>query len=70
MGSGSTCVAALMEGRRYIGIEKEEKWFATAETRIREAMAMPDLFVYGDVIAEQKTKQETALDSAGTVADQ
>ena len=31
---------------------------------------MPDLFVYGDVIAEQKTKQETALDSAGTVDDQ
>ena len=31
---------------------------------------MPDLFVYGDVIAEQKTKQGTALDSAGTVADQ
>lgn len=68
MGSGSTCVAAMMEGRRYIGIEKEARWFATAEERIREVERQPELFVYGDTIAEQKTKQGTALDSAGTVA--
>ena len=37
MGSGTTCVAAIMEKRRYIGIEKDPKYFAVAEKRIKEA---------------------------------
>lgn len=37
MGSGTTCVAAIMENRQYIGMEKEPKYFAVAEKRIREA---------------------------------
>lgn len=38
-------MAAVMEGRRYIGIEKERKWFEEAEKRIREAGRQLDLFV-------------------------
>lgn len=37
MGSGTTCVAALNTGRKYIGFEKEEKYFLVAEERIRKA---------------------------------
>lgn len=34
MGSGSTGVAALNTGRRFIGIEKDQKWFEVARGRI------------------------------------
>lgn len=34
MGSGTTCLAAKLEGRGYIGIEREPKYFETAKTRI------------------------------------
>ncbi len=36
MGSGTTCVAAIIEKRQYIGIEKDPKYFAIAEKRIKE----------------------------------
>lgn len=37
MGVGSTCVAAVNAGRKYIGIEKDDKYFAIAKERIEEA---------------------------------
>lgn len=37
MGSGSTGVAALREGRGFIGVEREPKYFEIACRRIREA---------------------------------
>ncbi len=37
MGSGSTGVACLNTGRKFIGIEKEEKYFNIAKDRIEEA---------------------------------
>ena len=37
MGSGSTGVAAVMEGREFIGIELEEKYFSLAQERIKGA---------------------------------
>lgn len=37
MGSGSTCVAAVRTKRRYIGIEKEQKYYDIAVKRVREA---------------------------------
>lgn len=36
MGSGTTCVAAIKENRHYIGIEKDPKYFAVAEQRIKD----------------------------------
>jgi len=35
MGFGSTGVAALEEGRRFIGIEKDRMIFAQAEARLK-----------------------------------
>ena len=37
MGSGSTCVAAVNEGRKYIGIEKEKKYFDISCERVTDA---------------------------------
>lgn len=37
MGSGSTGVAALKNERRFIGVEREEKWFDIACRRIEDA---------------------------------
>lgn len=45
MGSGTTGVAAVKLGRRFIGIEVEEKYFAIAVRRIAEALRQPDLFI-------------------------
>jgi DNA modification methylase len=35
-GSGSTCVAAKMLGRHFIGIEKDKEYCAIAEERIAD----------------------------------
>ena len=37
MGSGSTCVTAAIEGRRYIGIERDDKYYDIACARVAEA---------------------------------
>ena len=38
MGSGSTGEACLLHGRRFFGIEREDKWFAIAEQRCNETV--------------------------------
>ena len=45
MGSGTTGVAAVKLGRRFVGIEIEEKYFQIAVRRIEEATKQPDFFV-------------------------
>lgn len=44
MGSGTTGVAAIQVGRRFIGIEIEERWFLNAERRIRRELDQGRLF--------------------------
>ena len=39
MGTGSTGVAAVRAGRRFVGIEHNERWFEVAAARIAEAAA-------------------------------
>lgn len=43
MGSGSTGVAAIQEGRRFVGIEKDIGYFEIAQKRISEATRQPAL---------------------------
>jgi site-specific DNA-methyltransferase (adenine-specific) len=45
MGSGTTGVACVKLGRKFIGIEIEPKYFDIACRRIEAAYAQPDLFV-------------------------
>lgn len=45
MGSGTTGVACVKTGRKFIGIELDEGYFEIAVRRIRDAYAQPDLFI-------------------------
>ena len=45
MGSGTTGVAAVQMGRKFIGIEREPKYFEIACRRIEDAQRMDDLFI-------------------------
>jgi site-specific DNA-methyltransferase (adenine-specific) len=45
MGSGTTGVAAVQMGRRFIGIEREPKYFDIACKRIEQAQRQGDLFI-------------------------
>lgn len=45
MGSGTTGVACAKLGRKFIGIEIEEKYFQIACRRIEQAYAQPDLYI-------------------------
>jgi DNA modification methylase len=43
MGSGTVGLAALKRGRRFVGIERDAGYFATAEKRIAECLASTPL---------------------------
>lgn len=45
MGSGTTGVACLKLGRKFIGIEIDEGYFDIACRRIEKAYAQPDLLI-------------------------
>jgi site-specific DNA-methyltransferase (adenine-specific)/modification methylase len=45
MGSGTTGVAAVKLGRKFIGIEIEPKYFDIACRRISDALKQPDFFI-------------------------
>jgi len=45
MGSGTTGVACVKTGRKFIGIELDPDYFDIACKRIRDAYAQPDMFV-------------------------
>lgn len=53
MGSGTTGVACVKLGRKFIGIELEPKYFDIACRRIEEAYKQPDLFIEPPKKAEQ-----------------
>jgi DNA modification methylase len=52
MGSGSTGVAAVKMGRKFVGIEIETKYFDIACRRVRDALARPDLFIDAPKLVE------------------
>jgi site-specific DNA-methyltransferase (adenine-specific)/modification methylase len=45
MGSGTTGVAAVQMGRKFIGIEREQKYFDIACKRIEDAQRQGDMFI-------------------------
>ena len=51
MGSGTTGVAAVKMGRKFTGIEINEKYFDIACRRIDDALARPDMFINAPVSA-------------------
>lgn len=54
MGSGTTGVAAIRTGRKFIGIEVEPKYFDVACRRLEEAAKQPDMFVEPPKPAKQE----------------
>jgi site-specific DNA-methyltransferase (adenine-specific) len=54
MGSGTTGVAAVKLGRKFIGIEIEPKYFDIACRRIGEALKQPDMFIERPKAAKQE----------------
>lgn len=50
MGSGTTGVAAVSSGFRFIGIEREKKYFEIARRRLEEAQRQMDLFSLGEAM--------------------
>jgi DNA modification methylase len=54
LGSGTTGVAAVKLGRRFIGIELEPKYFDIACRRISDALRQPDMFVEPPKPAKQE----------------
>lgn len=60
MGSGTTGVACARLGRRFVGIELDQRWFDIACRRIETAAKQPDLFIQQPKKAEQLSLLETA----------
>lgn len=57
MGSGSTGVACVQTGRKFIGIELDQRWFDVACRRVEFAYKHPDMFK----AASSKPKQTDLL---------
>lgn len=55
MGSGTTGVACVKRGRRFVGIEVEPRYFEIACRRIEQAYQQPDFFVDKPQTAKQET---------------
>lgn len=60
MGSGTTGVACVRTGRRFIGVEIDPDYFALALRRIEQAYAQPDLLIEAEKKAEQLSLIEAA----------
>jgi len=58
MGSGTTGVACVQTGRRFVGIEIDQQYFDVAAKRISDALNQPRLF---DNVSQEQSKQECML---------
>ena len=61
MGSGTTGVAAVQMGRKFIGIEREPKYFEIACKRIEDAQRVSDMFGFNGTNDKDLPKQEALL---------
>jgi DNA modification methylase len=70
MGSGTTGVAAVKLGRKFIGIEIELKYFDIACRRMSDALKQPDLFIEAPRPAEQASfNYDKNADLAGSIKE-
>ena len=58
MGSGTTGVAAIRLGRRFIGVEIEEKWCELSVKRIKDALAQPPLDLREESLQARQMRME------------
>ena len=65
MGSGTTGVAAVQLGRRFVGIEIDPKYYDIARRRIGDALARPDLFIETPARAARTKPAELPLNATG-----
>lgn len=65
MGSGTTGVGAVMEGRKFIGIECDPHHFEVACRRIEEAQCMRGVFAQDPRDAYEITAQQADLLEGG-----
>ncbi len=68
MGSGTTGVSCVLTGRRFIGIEKDQKHFQSACRRIEQAYAQPRLFEDAKVSAGDTAAQVELLPANAEVS--
>lgn len=64
MGSGTTGVAAVRLGRRFIGIEKDARFYAVARERIADAASRPDMFIAHRLKAEKPVSLFAGIEAA------
>jgi site-specific DNA-methyltransferase (adenine-specific) len=62
MGSGTTAVACIKRGRRFIGIEKDPKYFDIACERVDFAARQPDMF--GEFTSAKQTDVFAGIEAA------
>jgi len=61
MGSGTAGVVCLKVGKKFIGIERDEKFFELAVGRIKAAYSQLDMFMPRDVMSAAHPLQEIML---------
>ena len=65
MGSGTTGVAAVQMGRRFIGIERDPKYFEIACKRIEDAQRIEDMFVGAKAVQATEKQLCLGIDTKG-----
>ncbi len=58
MGAGTTGVAAIKLGRKFIGIEIDARYFEIACRRVDEAVQQPDMFIASPAPLKQESWHE------------
>jgi site-specific DNA-methyltransferase (adenine-specific) len=56
MGSGTTGVACLKQRRKFVGIERDRRWFELACRRVEAAYQQPDLFLSQPTVKHEQKR--------------